>query len=101
MKSSATARILCPTATSLPSHRLAEIGLGHVCPPGGSLGLRTPPEALERDPGEDQHAAGDLQRMQRLREQHEREEHREERLQVPEERRARRRSEERRVGKEW
>src|SRR5579859_5011175 len=44
---------------------------------------------LEHDPGEDQDAAHDLQRMQRLGEQEDREHDREERLQVPEQRRAR------------
>src|SRR2546423_9235869 len=51
---------------------------------------RPPPEPFERDPGEHQDAARDLERVQRLGEQDEREEDREERLQVAEERRARR-----------
>src|SRR5437868_10927772 len=51
---------------------------------------RPPPDPFERDSGEDQDAAGDLEWMQRLREKDEREEDGEERLQVAEERRARR-----------
>src|SRR5581483_372889 len=43
-------------------------------------------EALERDPGEDQHAARDLEGAERLVQQEEREEDGEERLQVAEER---------------
>src|SRR5689334_21099199 len=51
---------------------------------------RPSPDPFERDSGEDQDAAGDLEWVQRLREQDEREEDGEERLQVPEERRTRR-----------
>src|SRR5579884_709008 len=47
------------------------------------------PVALERDPGEDEHAARELERAQALAEQDEREEDGEERLQVREQRRAR------------
>src|SRR6266567_794274 len=68
MKSSAIARILFPRRRN----------------------RSPPPEALERDPGEDEDASRDLQRMQRLRQQDEREEDGEERLQVAEQRRARR-----------
>src|SRR5947209_4364070 len=51
---------------------------------------RPPPDPFERDPREDQDSPGDLEGMQRLREQDEREEDGEERLEVAEERRARR-----------
>src|SRR6266568_411855 len=47
------------------------------------------PQPLVRNPGEDEDAAGDFERVQDLAEQDEREEDREERLQVPEQRGAR------------
>src|SRR5581483_804133 len=45
-----------------------------------------PPQALERDPGGDRGGAGELEAVERLREQDDREEHREERLDGGEER---------------